>query len=88
MIDLDTLERLAREATQGPWSVDAKSKGELWIAGSLRVVPVCMVTASGNITDRDKADAAFIAASNPAVVLSLIERIRELEKKLTEASNG
>ena len=43
-----------------PWSADTTEPGELWIADSRRLSPVCMITGSGNVTERDRADAAFI----------------------------
>lgn len=52
-----------RPWTPGPWKIDRKAKGQLWIADAGRQYPVCMVTASGFVTERDEADARLIAAA-------------------------
>lgn len=81
-VDLDVLERLAREATPGPWwaagawfdddgspmpMVGHGSTGADWVAKTAR---------------RDGSDAAYIAAASPDVVLALVERVRAAEGAL------
>jgi hypothetical protein len=66
-----------------PWQIDAKEHGELWIANADRTKPVCMVTASGFVTARDKADAAFIVKacnSYEALVKALEKAQRIIER--------
>lgn len=70
--DLDDLERKADAATPGPWEC--------------RVTPIIECStlrwAQGDMADpgRHEADAAFIAAANPATVKALIAEIRRLRK--------
>ncbi len=47
-------------ATPRPWRIDDAEPGELWISDLARKSCVCMVTASGHVTERDKADAELI----------------------------
>lgn len=92
-------ERLADEATEGPWAVDAimdDSETEIILgyeipnAGS----PIMLAATfddddegPGRITPREgRNNARFIAASRIAVPL-LIQRIRELEKELANATH-
>lgn len=85
MIDLADLEAKALAATQGEW--------ETWeIAGSrtdVRTVGAngrSLLIADGLDTTlaEDEANAAYIAAAQPSVVLELIERIRAAEAKAGE----
>ena len=66
------------EHTPSPWSLDEKEPGELWISNVDRSYPVCMVTASGNVTERDKADARLIAAA-PDLLAACQEFVRKVE---------
>jgi hypothetical protein len=70
--DLSRIETLAREATPGEW----KAMGYLpWrVENGDRPTPIC---GCDNV-----ANAAYIAAANPAAVLALIERVRELEAEI------
>ena len=82
-LDLDKLERLAREATPGSRIVSPRltasenhrgydlRREDGWAMAFLQ--PGDEDGASG------AADAAFIAAADPQTVLALIERVRELE---------
>lgn len=81
MINLAELESKARAATQGEWSVEPHGSARALYAGrnnerhGLRLL---------NLDDGDRniaANAAFIAAAQPSVVLELIERVREVEAR-------
>ncbi|AYN94385.1 hypothetical protein EAW52_10645 [Pseudomonas sp. LTJR-52] len=69
-IDIDGLIELAKKATFGPWR--RKGYGEI-IAESGR-----LIARSEEIT----ANAEYIAAANPAVILALCERLREAESAM------
>lgn len=64
----DTLRNLAQEATPGPWLDMASPPTEVWAdvrgPGPVRSYVACSCRV---------ADAAFIAAANPQVVLGLLE---------------
>ena len=82
MGDLDKLEELARAATPGPWRRCDLTHVE--------VVPEPGCSSAG-ITHRSSrgtyspADAAFIAAANPQVLLDLIARVRAAEEVVEAA---
>lgn len=71
--ELDELEKLAEEATAGPWQrvtpygIGVKSDG-----------PIPFVVA----WSKKENDAAFIAAANPATILALIHELRTCRAKL------
>jgi hypothetical protein len=65
MTDYAELERLAREATPGPWVLDG---------GYVRVLGVIQVGCA------KEADAAYIAAASPDVILALLAERRALRK--------
>lgn len=79
---LAVLERLAREATPGPWAIAHEDVpyGTEW-----RTEPVSQVGQRGSDSYAalvmHGTDAAFIAAANPAAVLALVARVRELESQ-------
>jgi hypothetical protein len=74
--DLDTLERLAREANTGaasPWHVE---HGSVHIIRDAEGCEVGMALLSQH--------AALMAACHPAAVLELVARVRELEAEVAE----
>lgn len=89
MIDLDELERLAKEATPGPWN--SKYIGTaypldryVYKPESLREPGKSMVVArceayleTADPPYRDAPDAHFIAAANPAAILELVRIVKE-----------
>lgn len=96
MIDLADLESKARAATQGEWELHGYS---CMVAGSVDtlsgpVLGTILRAEPCNETDGDgrtwtcsgsqEANAAYIAAAQPRVVLELIERIRAAEGKAGE----
>jgi hypothetical protein len=71
---LDELERLAREAIPGPWGADDADNPHMITAGKHARGAFRYVT-----PEADCPDGAYIVAANPAAVLELIARVRELE---------
>jgi hypothetical protein len=82
-MDLDELERLAREATPGPWRADQEF-GYVHPSNDRNVL-VCTFH-DELVRDTDGADAAYIAAVSPDVVLALVAEIRAL--RVTTAREG
>ena len=90
MSDLDRLEKLAREATPGPWEWEPPSK-DAWPLGDESLVTSwneadgyqkSVVSGWGHDasgTSASDEDRAYIAAANPSVVLDLIARVRTAE---------
>jgi len=84
MLDIDALEALALKATPGPWAykkTTAHSNAEIEAINGIRVADLF----SGNVT---KANSYFMAASNPAAVLELINRERMAREDEKAAFNG
>lgn len=84
-IDLDTLERRAKAATPGPWEDLSEHPDHL--RGTINKGAKHIAGCSWFETPREEqcvtvkealANAAFIAAANPTVVLELIAEIRHL----------
>ena len=91
-VDLDDLERLAREASPGPWECVASWGGQSFVEPDTVIVDNDdeMVGNSSRgeggapvahtfamfTPGRDRANAAFIAAANPVVVSELVRRSR------------
>lgn len=75
--DLSRLESLAREATPGEWETPADKPWRVYSGDVLIAVASGMTHPSDQVYA--DANAAYIAAANPAAVLALIERVRELE---------
>ncbi len=74
--DLDALAALAREATAGEWETPAEKPWRVYSGDVLIAVANGMTHPSDEVNA--DANAAYIAAANPAVVLGLIEEIRRL----------
>lgn len=83
MSDLDELERLAKAATPGPWEVDGDGRDICGFAGRLGAAngepPYEITENNGFMRNSMAADAAFISAANPTVVLELVRRLRAAE---------
>lgn len=91
---LAELEKLANQATPGPWVLQTPEEGDfdddmLFVTTQLRltdskteVATICSAhpyeeePTAFNLEQR--ANAAFIAAANPAVVLSMIDELRQV----------
>ena len=94
-IDLDDLERLASEASPGPWECVASWGGQSFVEPDTVIVDNDdeMVGNSSRgeggapvahtfamfAPGRDRANAAFIAAANPVIVSELVRRVRSRE---------
>ena len=83
MISLTELERLAKAATTGPWSIEenVRAGGVLHLAITNRKqerdwMP-CSVTRMDLAREVDYANAAHIAAASPDVVQKLIAALRD-----------
>jgi hypothetical protein len=79
---LDTLEKLAREATPGPWRTDPHA---LAVYGAERSVAT-LYTKSGAITGHER-NAPYIAAADPATVLKMIAAIRAAAEHVESMDN-
>lgn len=79
MIDLDALEAAASIATPGPWVCLSDERRILATKADRSEVLVC--DDFGMISP----NRAFIAVANPAVILALCARVRELEQTEAEA---
>jgi hypothetical protein len=83
MTDLDELEAKARAATPGPWdnhSINGEPIESVWLAdGSVVATWAIKEPRFEFHAPQARADAAFIAAANPAAVLELLERLRAAE---------
>lgn len=83
-IDLDALEKLADEATPGPWA---------WVGDDLKSVSNSAIVIAdlgydGMWIPTEGADAAFVAGANPAAIKALIAELREASALLTEIAKG
>ena len=74
MTDLDELERLAKAATPGPWTVVRGHKTK-----KARSVNPILRFDSLMQTERPEENAAYIAACSPDTVLRLVRAARALE---------
>lgn len=87
---IDELERLAKKATQGQWWMDSHGCTLTSMGDGLH--EICSFAASrpakrhadtGCVSSwRNDNDASFIATANPANILSLISRLRDVERQL------
>lgn len=75
-VDLDALERLAKEATPGPWMPDGE---DFWtVQGGLNMGLVAQIGNPAYPCTADEPNARYIAALSPDVVLSLVGEVRRL----------
>ncbi len=87
------LKTIAEKATPGPWTyrgdpADPMDDPEV-LAGDQWVCSTSYDTLSTSRGDRDyHADARFIAAANPAVVLALIETVERIRLRVRVAFEG
>lgn len=78
LVDLEELRRLAEQATPGPWAWSGRGNG--YIRADKQTV--------ADMRYRNGAkDAPYIAAANPATILSLLDQIEELRELLARSRN-
>jgi hypothetical protein len=75
-IDIDALEAAAQKATPGPWIYSPMTEREDPEIGASNGSRVAALVAA----DITKANSAYIASANPAVVLELVRRLREADE--------
>lgn len=86
-LDLDNLEKLAKEATPGSWKAngpDVDMPGAYACLGT----PASHLPPLGALlpsTPQEEANASYIAALSPDVVLPLVERTKKAEADLAQA---
>ena len=78
---LDELEKLAKAATPGPWKV----KFDINVSDreGVSVLGAGGTDATAHF-DRNRNNATFIAAANPATVLRLVELLRESQAAIND----
>lgn len=86
IIDLDRLEQLAESATKGEWTCAKRADGRFWHIGSGNQAIGATHAASSKFNPTQaalfEANARFIAAAHPAVVLALVAEIKALRVKV------
>ena len=84
-IDLDALEKLADEATPGPWNDSGHSIDDFDAECMMRMEWIVNGTPADGEEDainaNYRADAAFIAAANPTTIKALIAEVRNLRAR-------
>ena len=81
-LDHAALRALAEAATPGPWTLSADGPPPDIIAG---MSVVACTLPSDRTRDEDTANAAYIAAANPAAVLALLDEVERLREALDKA---
>lgn len=81
MIDTKELRRLTQAASTGPWRVDEVGVGFEIAAGDIVVAQAQSIPRDSVQHAARRANAAFIAAANPAAVKELLDRLEEAEKE-------
>ena len=88
MIDINELRRLAQAAISGEWYVERGNHiyGRNEVTDGEEVWhPVIACTDDDEVNVNFEANAAFIAAANPAAITALLDRFEAAEKAVTEA---
>lgn len=81
MIDINELRMLMQSATPGPWEVyGLDQNGQAIIKGEHIEIATCWHHCVGSIEKEMHANAAFIAAANPAAISELLDRLETAEK--------
>ena len=78
MIDIQKLRELAGKATQGPWKVGTPPPNGEQTIGTMQGLMLFVATTGYYSTPI--ANAKFVAAANPATILSLLARLEAAEK--------
>ncbi|MCD5994171.1 ead/Ea22-like family protein [Pseudomonas sp. CDFA 602] len=91
-VDIEKLEALARAATQGEWTCSDKHDGRFWHIGcgnqAIGSTHAASKKANPRYAEMFEANAKFIAAANPAAVLSLIAENESAHKHWQNESNN
>lgn len=79
------LRRLAEAATPGPWKIapagtKAYERADPYPFDMIQVAPARFVRTEGRSENEANSNAAFIAAANPATILSLLDRLEAAER--------
>lgn len=93
MTDLDALDRLAKAATPGPWMV---AGSDIWDTADGTYPGIPLMRADHEVrswgrpyTHHERnANAAFIAAASPSVILALVQRLRVAEAALARRDDA
>ena len=91
MTDQDKeLRRLAEAATPGPWKIapagtKAYEREDPYPFDMIQVAPARFVRTEGRGENEANSNAAFIAAANPATILSLLDRLEAAETAFTQS---
>ena len=91
MTDQDKeLRRLAEAATPGPWKIapagtKAYEREDPYPFDMIQVAPARFVRTEGRSENEANSNAAFIAAANPATILSLLDRLEAAETAFTQS---
>lgn len=95
-VDKQALRVLAQAATQGEWDIDYPDDGfnsddALIQRDTVGMLPICVVEGAhpesgfdDDFQNEQQANASYIAASNPATMLALLDENEELEKRVAE----
>lgn len=78
--ELSELERLAKEATPGPWPQGKEDKEFVLYNGTFICGCNSAIMRNGDVID-GKTNARYIAAANPAAILELIAELRQTRKE-------
>lgn len=76
---IDELEQLALAATPGPWAVDALQIGARYnieLPDGSEAIAMTQQLAGDRLSEQRGANADFIAAAHPQMVLALISQLR------------
>ena len=84
--ELSELERLAKEATPGPWPQGKEDKEFVLYNGTFICGCNSAIMRNGDVID-GKTNARYIAAANPAAILELIAELRQARKDACEWIN-
>lgn len=81
-VDIDELERLAREAEHGEWSLECGPDGwfEVWVKLGEGAGILCQRSAWPHRAEKSIAAGRHIVAAQPSTLLSLISELREARK--------
>lgn len=83
-LNLDEIERLAKEATTGTWKRDPTDSSNMQVIASGNEVILYHRRHERQVNSQVVPNHSFIAALNPQTALALVARVRELENREQE----